>query len=195
MINILLNGLVLASGRSLRMGIDKGTIQYFENPQCIHLANLLGAFCEHVFISGRYTGTLYPVLIDAFGFEGPLNGILTAFQHDPQAAWLSVPVDMPNIDAELLAILIAGRNPGKMATCFYDSTGKQPEPLITVWEPAAGKKLLDYFQQGGRSPREFLMTHPVELLTMPHPKYLININTPADLSEFRKTLQPKAYGK
>jgi molybdopterin-guanine dinucleotide biosynthesis protein A len=195
MINLPLNGLVLAGGRSVRMGADKSSIRYFTHPQHLQLANLLASFCQEVFISGRHAVTGYPVLADAFGFEGPLNGILTAFKHQPEVAWLTVPVDMPNIDADLIGLLMAGRNPEKMATCFFDSTGKQPEPLLALWEPAGEKKLTEYFTRGGRSPREFLMTNPVELLTVPHPKYLININTPADLSDFRKTLQRKNNGE
>jgi molybdopterin-guanine dinucleotide biosynthesis protein A len=186
----LLNGLILAGGSSSRMGVDKSTIRYAEKPQYVHLSNLLMPFCSTVFISGRtIPGSTIPVLTDTFEVAGPLNGILTAFHQQPAAAWLTVPVDMPNIDATLIATLVAGRNPEKSATCFYDSTGKQPEPLVTIWEPVAGKQLLDYYNKGGKSPREFLLNNPVQVLTVPDPTYLVNINTPEDLEQFRKTLQ------
>lgn len=188
-----LNGLILAGGKSSRMGVDKSRIQYFDKSQPDHLAEILTPFCKEIYVSCRNTwsNTIVPVLIDQFEFEGPLNGILTAFQHRPEAAWLTVPVDMPNIDAELIELLVANRNPSKMASCFRDSTGKQPEPLLAIWEPVAADKLVAYCSGGGRSPREFLLNNPVELLTVPHPNYLLNINTPQDLAEFRKKVQAK----
>lgn len=196
MINAPLNGLILAGGRSSRMGFDKSSIQYYDKPQYQHLACLLKPFCNQVYISGnKIKDSPLPVLKDRFEVEGPLNGILTAFNHQPEAAWLTVPVDMPNTDAGLIAFLIQNRNPEKKATCFLDSTGKRPEPLLTIWEPAAAAKIFAYFSAGGRSPREFLLNNPVELLTAPDPNYLLNINTPEDLAEFRKTLQQRPCGK
>jgi molybdopterin-guanine dinucleotide biosynthesis protein A len=190
------NGLILAGGRSSRLGFDKSGIQYFDKPQPEHLAEILTPFCQLIFISCRkpLTHSTVPVLIDRFEMAGPLNAILTAFQHQPGTAWLTVPVDMPNIDADLIRLLIHHRNPKKMATCFRDSTGKQPEPLLAIWEPTASAKLLDYHSGGGQSPREFLLSNPIELLTVDHPKYLVNINTPQDLAGFRKKVQDKQPG-
>lgn len=193
MISTTLNGLILAGGRSSRMGVDKSSIQYFDKSQPEHLAEILIPFCAAIFISGRKTwsNVIVPILTDQFEFEGPLNGILTAFRHQPKSAWLTVPVDMPNINTELIKFLMAGRNPKKIATCFHDSTGKQPEPLLAIWEPVAADQLVAYCSGGGRSPREFLLNNRVELLTAPHPNYLLNINTPQDLAEFRKKVQAK----
>ncbi|MCK6617566.1 MAG: NTP transferase domain-containing protein [Cyclobacteriaceae bacterium] len=193
MTSITLNGLILAGGRSSRMGVDKSSITYFEIPQHQHLAKLLQPLCNRVFIACRKapeTATV-PILTDQFDFEGPLNGILTAFYHSPEAAWLTVPVDMPLIDTHLLEILVNGRDPEKIVTCFFDSDGLHPEPLIAIWEPAAFAALKEFCKQGRNSPREFIQNHPATLLHAPDTKYLININTPEELAEWKKNLQPK----
>ena len=103
----------------------------------------------------RFPAHLNP-LPDQFDFESPLNGILTAFAHDSIAAWLTVPVDMPLIDVEIIAYLLKKRDTNKVATCFFDSDGKNPEPLITIWEPRAYPLLLSFQKSGKISPRDFL---------------------------------------
>ncbi len=196
MTNKLLNGLILAGGKSSRLGFNKSQLQYHGRPQCTYLADLLAPFCNRVFISGRKTDAEpgVSVLTDYYEIEGPLNGILTALRHEPRAAWLTMPVDMPNIDTALIQFLITHRNPRKTATCFLDSTGIKPEPLLAVWEAGVFEKLSTYYSGGGRSPREFLQANPVELLRAPSPTSLLNINTPEDLAEFKRTLHPGKQG-
>jgi len=46
-----LNGLVLAGGKSLRLGTDKGKINWHGNEQRYYIAELLQKFCDEVFIS------------------------------------------------------------------------------------------------------------------------------------------------
>jgi molybdopterin-guanine dinucleotide biosynthesis protein A len=189
MTDLPINGLVLAGGRSSRMGENKSELRYYDKPQREHLVDVLSPFCEEVFISCR-PKELMPdklkAIPDHFEIQSPLNGILSAFRLKPDSAWLSVPVDMPWIDREVIQFLVKNRNRDRIATCFLDSTGKNPEPLLTLWEPTAGMPLLHYYQDKGFSPREFLLTQPVHTIRVPDPKYLVNINTPEDWSQFRK---------
>lgn len=190
MISPVLNGLILSGGKSQRMGYDKALIDYHGKPQREHLFELLSPFCRQVFTSCRSTEgvpTQLNPLPDQYDVDSPLNGILTAFVIEPERAWLTVPVDMPLIDAAGITYILHHRNPEKVATCFYDSTGTLPEPLLTVWEPVAGKELLAYFLRGGISPREFLMTAEINCIQSPDPKYLVNVNSPADLEQVQKS--------
>jgi molybdenum cofactor guanylyltransferase len=185
-----INGLVLSGGRSTRMSVEKGLISYHGKPQREFLFELLSQYCAKVLTSCKtpvqISSKLNP-LPDRFEMEGPLNGILTAFELDSTNAWLVLPVDMPLIDTNVIDFLLLNRNPEKMATCFLDSTGEDPEPLFALWEPMAGEALMDYYARGGKSPREFLRTHDVALLTVPDAKYLININSSVELAAFLKS--------
>ena len=179
-----LHGLVLAGGRSSRMKKDKGLISYHNKPQREHLFELLSQCCEYVFTSCRkeqkIPSSLNPIY-DAFNLESPLNGILSTFEKHLNVAWLAVAVDMPYVNENVLQFLIAHRNPAKVATCFYDSDGKLPEPLLTIWEPSAFIPLKTFWKEGGISPREFLIGHECEKLQYHDPQFHININTPEEL--------------
>ena len=48
-----LNGLVLAGGKSLRMGYDKSSIEWHGKEQRYYMADLLKQYCDEVFISCR----------------------------------------------------------------------------------------------------------------------------------------------
>lgn len=179
-----MNGLILAGGKSSRMGTDKGLLLYHNKPQREYLFELLQTLCNEVFTSchpGQNIEAKWNPLPDNFNIAGPLNGILTAFQHNPTTAWLIVAVDMPFVNTQALRILINHRDPTKVATCFFNEQRKHPEPLLTLWEESAYPLLLDYIRQGKASPREFLMTHPVNFVQPPDHNTLRNFNTPEDL--------------
>jgi molybdopterin-guanine dinucleotide biosynthesis protein A len=186
-----INGLILAGGKSQRMGHDKSLIAYHDVSQREYLFNMLRPFSAAVFTSCKITHTIpvrYNPLPDHFEFDSPLNGILTAFLHDSLAAWLTIPVDMPLIDVEIVSYLLSKRDPAKVATCFYDSDGKDPEPLIAIWEPHAHPQLQKFYQSGKISPRDFLKTHDTQIIEIPDRNALANINNPEELEAIKRTL-------
>ena len=179
-----LNGLVLAGGYSIRMGKDKGLLMYSGLPQREFLFKLLETFCTHVYTSCRkdqhLSEKLNPIP-DRFQIAGPMNGIMSAFSHHPDASWLIVAVDMPYVTKATLQLLTSKRDQTKIATCFYNPETKQPEPLLTLWEKEAYPYLCAFTKAGKISPRDFLKIHPVNLIQPPDEKTLLNFNTPEDL--------------
>jgi molybdopterin-guanine dinucleotide biosynthesis protein A len=183
-----LNGLILSGGKSQRMGHDKSLIEYHSVSQREYLFNMLRNFCAAVFTSSKITHTIpirFNPLPDRYEFDSPMNGILTAFCHDSIAAWLTVPIDMPLIDVEIISYLISKRDSSKIATCFYDSEGKDPEPLIAIWEPRAYPLMLTFYKNGNISPRDFLKQEDVNIVAIPDRNALVNINSPEDLKKFK----------
>lgn len=183
-----LYGLILGGGKSSRMGVDKGTIVYHDRPQREYLANLLRHFCKEVYLSCKTDTDIPPSLnplTDMFAIESPLNGILSAFHKYPGVAWLTVPVDMPAIDTRIINYLLEQRENDAVATCFYDSDGKLPEPLLCLWEAHAFPDLNDFNAAGKISPREFLRCHEVKLLQSPFPDLHVNINSLEELERYR----------
>ena len=179
-----LNGLVLAGGRSTRMGKDKSLLVYHDMPQREYLFNLLSPYCNQVFTSCNNLQEVPPPLNplpDRFEIPGPFNGILSAFAFDQHCSWLIVAIDMPFVNEATLELLLSNRDKAKMATCFYNPATKQPEPLLTIWEDHAYRALLEFVEKGHISPREFLTIHSVKMIDPPDDKALSNFNTPEDI--------------
>jgi len=187
--NNTINGLILAGGKSLRMGTDKSLINFHGKPQREYLFDLLNKVCSTVYTSYK-EGTIVPEylnpLTDQFEIESPLNGILSAFKLTSTTAWLTAPVDMPNIDLSIINYLLQHRNTDKLATCFTDSEGKDPEPLFTLWEPASFSFLKKYFETGGKGVKYFLLNHPVNIIPSPNPAMHLNINSAEDLQKYNQ---------
>ncbi|GAB4016664.1 NTP transferase domain-containing protein [Spirosoma koreense] len=180
-----LNGLVLMGGRSTRMGQDKSQLVYHGKSQRDHLTELLKPYCSLVFWSVNATqnqdlnNTDQLRIVDAYDLPGPLNGILSAFQYNPEAAWFVVACDMPLLTTRSLDALVNARNPAKQATVFYDSDGQLPEPLLGIYEPVFGPIIQQAVAQGAYSPRQLLQQNSVQLLTAPDIRELANINDSA----------------
>jgi len=179
------NGLVLAGGRSLRMGRDKGEIAWHGKPQREYAADLLRPICSEIFISCRANQaaeieTAYPTLPDTFAELGPYGAILSAFRHNPNTAWLVVACDLPLLDAATLDFLLNNRQPRRVATAFQSPHDQMPEPLIAIWEPKSYAVLLSFLAQGYSCPRKVLLNSDALILSVPNPAALTNVNTPEE---------------
>jgi len=187
-----LNGLVLAGGKSSRMGFDKGSIDWHGKPQRYYMADMLKPLCNEVFISCRpnqeETNEQYAILEDTFIGLGPYAAILSAFKEKPDCAWLVVACDLPLLDMNTLQYLVDNRNSSKLATAFGNGYKDLPEPLITIWEPKSYPKLLSFLEQGITCPRKVLINIDAHLLTAPDVNALTNVNTPDELEKVKAIL-------
>lgn len=178
-----LRGLVLAGGKSSRMGEDKGAIVYHDKPQREYTAERLRSFCGSVHLSVRPeqgVSSTFPLLPDTFTNLGPMGAILSAFRHDPEAAWLVVACDLPKLSEQSLSQLVEGRDPSRLATAFRSPWNPFPEPLITIWEPRAYPVMLQWLAQGYSCPRKVLINEAIRILQPRFPEELQNVNTPEE---------------
>lgn len=188
-----LNGLVLAGGKSTRMGTDKSLATWHGKEQRYYLADLLSYFCGEVFISCRkeQANTIdkrYKVIEDEVENRGPLGAIVSAF-HKQDSAWLVVACDLPLIDEKTIQYLIQNRDEDVVATTFESLDDGLPEPLITIWEPAAVPLLEVALSEGRYSPQKILLKAKIKLLSVPDRSTLMNVNTPEEKEIARQLLK------
>jgi len=189
-----LNGLVLAGGRSRRMGTDKAGLRYGDDPrpQWKRMADLLRAVCGEVFLSIRRgqqldnlePGDAFRILEDPPESEGPLTGFMEAFKTAPQSAWLVVACDLPLLHFPILKNLLVHRG-SHTALAYRSAHDGLPEPMCAVYEPTMRPVLETALADGFRCPRRILINQKdvVQLLDLPDPNALENANTP---DEFKR---------
>lgn len=179
-------GLVLSGGYSSRMGQDKGLLQWEKTTLIQKQVQLLQEVVCTVFISCREEqAELYrpygDLLIDQLPSQGPMSGLLTAFHHSPEQAWLILPVDMPHMDAQHLAQLLNSRKPELVATVYQDQESLTLQPLACIWEPKALPLLTQAWEMQHFSLRRILESHPVNTVFPMDNSILKNVNRPEDL--------------
>lgn len=166
-------GIVLAGGKSERMGRNKALLDYKGRPLIEHMKQTLeNAGCCSVYISGTVEG--YDAIPDDMAYEGPgraMSGLLQQFRgrHD---ALLFVPVDMPLLmPGDLESLMRVGKT-----ACYADN----PLPAIVYLETP--------IPDGGRSVRSMLEKAGVVALDLQpgQEKRMLNANTP---DEWRNALK------
>ncbi len=138
-----ISGVVLAGGRSTRMGRDKALMAHPESglPLLAHqVATLRAAGCAEVLLSVR-AGTDYAETVGSEvervvddGEGGPLPGIEAALARARGGRILVLAVDLPRVGAEVLRALVGASAPGCGAV-WRGARGW--EPLCAVYPKAA----------------------------------------------------------
>jgi molybdopterin-guanine dinucleotide biosynthesis protein A len=189
-------GLLLAGGRSTRMHRDKAALEYHGRSQLAHAYERLAASVERAFVSVRPDQVddpvrrAYPQIVDRQPGLGPLAGILAAQAEHPQAAWLVLACDLPFLDGPTLARLLAGRDPGGLATAYRSAHDGLPEPLCALYEPGSAPALRAWADAGRSCPRKFLIQSGARLLEPPDPRALDNVNSADEYWQTMQTLDP-----
>ena len=191
---MLLCSLILSGGQSQRMGQTKALLTYHDQPQIFRLAQMLGTFTNEILLSCNpeqvplftAAGWNQPIITDRpeWANSGPINGLLSAF-YQKKTAWLVVGCDYPLLTAADISQLLRERDQSCVATVFRHPESGFAEPLIGIYEPAAGDALLQWFETGNQSLRIFLEQHPVKFVVPENPGHLQSVDTFDDYLKIR----------
>ncbi|PKP12657.1 MAG: molybdenum cofactor guanylyltransferase [Bacteroidetes bacterium HGW-Bacteroidetes-3] len=182
-------GLVLAGGKSTRMGTDKGTLNFYGKNQRDVAMDLLKKHHLKTYLSIREDQEIgiENKITDKFFGLGPFGAICSAFQENPDVAWLVLATDLPFVNDSIIQLLLKHRNPSKAATAIKGKSSEFPEPLITIWEPKSYTLLLNYLAQGYSCPRKVLLNSEIEIVEVDD-EFIRNINTPEEFNAAKKEI-------
>ncbi|MES2922555.1 MAG: NTP transferase domain-containing protein [Verrucomicrobiota bacterium] len=188
-INHSLHGLVLAGGRSSRMGQDKAALVHPDGRTLARRCHdlLKDAGCESVAISIRHDQEIpaglegLEVVRDPAGESlGPIVGMVAGMRLHPNSNWLVVACDLPRLDVPTLTHLVDSKMPGENFLAYRSEFDGLPEPLCTLYAPAALPAFEEAQAADFRCPRKILIRGGCRLLEPVTPRALDNANTPED---------------
>jgi molybdopterin-guanine dinucleotide biosynthesis protein A len=152
-----LSAVILAGGKSTRMGRDKARLEIGGRPllaRQIQLVRETGT--GEVFVSGRagedYLDFDCVVLSDRFGEAGPIAGIERALAAASSSRLLVVAVDMPGLTPVILKRLVERGGGTKGIIPRIDG---RTEPLAAIYPKLAGKLAESLLGTGIYSARTF----------------------------------------
>ena len=162
-------GVVLAGGRSRRMGRDKALLAFDGGTLLQHQVRLLEPLCARVVVSGAYPG--FDCIADARPDAGPLAG-LPAAGAEWRGAVLVLPVDMPLMSAEALTELVQA-----VRAAHFEG---HPLPAFFPDAAALGAVADSLLAGEDRSVRALHRHLGSRVLPLRDPAAFANANTPAD---------------
>jgi molybdenum cofactor guanylyltransferase len=184
-----LSAILLAGGRSRRMGVDKSTLLIVGEPlwqRQLRLLNDLRPMA--LWVSARDVLPWCPpgieVVMDKTPSRGPLSGVAAALNHLQTSHLLVLAVDLPQMNTEHLRKLWGLSQPG---TGVIPLNGGYFEPLCAIYPVEAAAVAEAALNSSDVSLQSFAQTlrrqsqaHIYDLTPEEQPLYF-NMNTPSDL--------------
>jgi molybdopterin-guanine dinucleotide biosynthesis protein A len=188
-----LTGIVLAGGRSYRMGVDKGLIEFGGRKLVEYSLNLLGQYCTELIISSNnpdYQQFGFPVVLDEKTGRGPLAGLVEALKISSGEWSIVLPCDMPFINRQLIDLLLEKRDHFKGVVPVH---GEFMEPLTAVYHSEmlvafSGALLRDELSLHAVIRNSEIGLIPVDDLLLEFPLLFSNFNYPEDFKSVKNRL-------
>lgn len=177
-------GIVLAGGKSTRMGKDKALLDLDGKPFITHILDTVQRCTENVFVVSNNREldnlgiTRFP---DSVAGVGPVGGIYTGLLHSKTEFNLIVACDTPFLNQDTIHCLIEGFDE-EHDTFIVRCEGIQM-PLIGIYR----KSTLPFFERAINEKKlglqKLLLKLKTKVIELPksHAKSVMNINTPSDL--------------
>jgi molybdenum cofactor guanylyltransferase len=192
-----ITAIILAGGKSSRMGQDKAMIPVDGTPLLLRVYQVAAACADTVYVvtpwQERYQELLptcefireAPLDSDDGGHtHGPLVGFAQALVQVRTEWVLLLACDLPKLRVEVLQAWIEGlenkREEAIAALVQHDQIGW--EPLCGFYRRSCLSELNKFINQGGRSFQQWLNQNPVDILPSANIDMFFNCNTPQDLS-------------
>ncbi|WP_414548117.1 molybdenum cofactor guanylyltransferase [Anabaena sp. CCY 0017] len=194
--NSLLSAIVLAGGKSSRMGEDKALISIGGMPLLQLVCGVAAGCTGHVYVVTPWPERYQHLVLPSCQFiqevplspssslsQGPLVGFAQGLAQ-VQTDWvLLLACDLPRLRVEVLqawASELDSVPDEAIATLVHHSKGW--EPLCGFYRRRCTPQLLEFVNQGGKSFQQWLNQHPIQVLSLPVSEMLFNCNTPEDLA-------------
>jgi molybdopterin-guanine dinucleotide biosynthesis protein A len=194
------SGIILAGGRSKRMGTDKALLplpdRYARRNFLEQLIHELEYCCSEVFVvvrdqeqASRYTNVDAEIVLDSIPGGGPLIGLASGLRASSTDSAILIAVDMPFVTSQLLAFMILHYQDGVMLVPLVNG---YPQVTLAIYPRSILPIIDDLIRQGSRDLRSLLDVAPVSYmdgeelrLVDPQLQSFVGVNTPEELRQAR----------
>jgi molybdopterin-guanine dinucleotide biosynthesis protein A len=192
-----LSAIVLAGGKSSRMGRDKALIHVQGVPMLQRVCAVALKCTREVYVVTPWPDRYQEIVPDSCCFIqelalageteplGPLVGFAVGLARVETDWVLLLACDLPQLRVEVLQDWVTSlENVAENAIAVLSRQPKGWEPLCGFYRRQCLPMLTQFINEGGRSFQHWLAQHPVQELPRIDTQMLLNCNTPADLQRF-----------
>jgi molybdopterin-guanine dinucleotide biosynthesis protein A len=134
-------GVIVAGGKSSRMGSDKGLLLYRGKPLVQYSIDLLKPFCSELLISTQnreYAQFGLPMIADEITDCGPMGGIYSSLKSTNADILFVLACDMPFVTPETVVKLLSCNHE---FDCLVPRVNEKLEPLCAIYSRKLFKKI------------------------------------------------------
>lgn len=186
--NTKLTGIILAGGKGIRLGRNKGMAELNGRHLIEYVIENLQQCCDEILISSnseQCEGFGYPVIPDVYKAKGPMAGIHACLKSSSNLYNIVISVDTPFAGPEFIEFLLDNKKDGLVAAPWYEKD--HYEPLCAFYHKDAIPFMEEFFNKGNYKLPDLFQALPFTPISIPddasfrHPMLFHNINTMEDL--------------
>lgn len=182
-----ITGIILAGGKSSRMGQDKGLLELYGKPLIEYSIEALVPLCSEIIIianSDEYKQFGLPVYSDIYTDKGPLGGIYTGLKNSNSQTNIILSCDTPLITSEYLKWLISKHSTSITFSRWEDRV----HPLASIFDRStidSIKNLIekDQLKMTSLQTREEVQLVNAEENPIFEERIFTNVNTQTELNQ------------
>ncbi|MEN8224396.1 MAG: molybdenum cofactor guanylyltransferase [Bacteroidota bacterium] len=188
--DIRLTGIILAGGRGIRLGRDKGMAMLKNRHMIEYVIDNLAAVCDEILISSNTEQCKkfgYKIIPDIYKAKGPISGIHASLKASSNEHNFIVSVDTPFVNPDFIKYM-AGQRDGKWIAAPWHEKDYY-EPLSAYYNKKAVDVMEDFIQKEDYRLVNIFQALPFSAvpvnkkLSFYHPMLFHNINTEEDLQK------------
>jgi molybdenum cofactor guanylyltransferase len=191
---------ILAGGRSTRMGRDKAMIEIAGVPLIRRIYDVVATCVD---LGQIYIVTPWPeqyrsilptdcnFILEQQPHQGPFIAFAQALAEIKETWVLLLACDLPNLSTSIIQSWI-----DSLSSIDSQSIAYLPRHVSKGWEPLCGfyrqichDSAIEYIDNGGQSFQGWLRMNVVTELVVADPRCLVNCNTPADLAAISQAIR------
>jgi len=188
------SAIILAGGKSTRMGFDKQLLRLRERSLIEGLIRRLGgSFDETIVVTNRpelYIGLADKITGDIIPDMGPLSGIHAGLSAASSEYSFVIACDMPQINTKYIDYMMELLNKNESMACIT-KFGDWIEPFNAFYSKALIEHIESFLKGGGKAVHRILMNHNVKYIPeevarsfSPDWGMFFNLNTREDLLKY-----------
>lgn len=147
-------GVILAGGKSTRMGQDKAFLPLYNKPVISHIVQEIKTLFDTIIVVANepaaYSFLQVPVVSDRYQDMGPLAGMETAMFHQEADIYAITACDMPFIDQEIYRYLLGQATDYDAVVPIFEN---RLHPLAGVYKRSVLPVIQDQLDHGNRKVR------------------------------------------
>lgn len=183
-----ITGIILAGGKSSRMGTDKGILEIANKAMISYVIETVKKVTDKIIIisnNNNYNQFGYPIYNDLVKEKGPLGGIYTGLFYSTTEYNLVLSCDTPLVNDAILKKLIQNTR-NNTADIIIARDSNSIHPLCGIYRKSIIEKIKENINDQHLKLKELLVVFKTKTIDFETSEAFTNVNTQSELMEFKK---------